>query len=402
MKKLTVTVALMLACGLGWAQTKEAEAPSYEARQLKVEEVNLVSSYYHQEGNNSAVTGGIGTEKLTDYANSFDLVLSKLDRKNRQHTFTADFNIDYYTSASSDKIDPLTISSASKSDTHIYPSVSWRVRDPRTRTTMGVGYSFSTEYDYTSQGFTAQFAKSSVDNNREVTLRASIFLDTWKAILPAELRPANYGSGAENDRVRVDEKPRNSYNLALSVSQVINKRLQLLLIAEPSFQQGLLSTPYHRVYFTDGSLTTERLPGTRLKLPIGLRANYFYGDRVIVRAFYRFYADDWQMVAHTANLEVPVKVTPFLSISPFYRFHTQTAVQYFRAYGQHNPKLLYHTSDYDIGAISTHFVGTGVRLAPPGGVLGMRHWNSLELRYGHYLRSTGMTANIVTLLVKVK
>jgi Protein of unknown function (DUF3570) len=405
MKKRIITVALLLASGLGWAQIKPAETPekpTYEARQLKIEEVNLVSSYYHQEGNNSAVTGGIGTEKLTDYANSFDLVLTKLDWKNRQHTITLDFNIDYYTSASSDKIDPLTVSSASRSDTHIYPSVSWRVRDPNKRTTMGLGYSYSTEYDYKSNGFTAQWAKTSRDNNRELSLRASAFFDTWDAILPSELRPAYYGSGSKRDRVKVDEKPRNSYNLAVSVSQVINKRLQLLLIAEPSFQEGLLSTPFHRVYFTDGSETTERLPGTRLKLPIGLRANYFYGDRVVFRTFYRFYADDWGMVAHTANLEVPIKITPFLSVSPFYRFHTQTAVRYFRPYGQHDPKLLYHTSDYDIGNISTQFVGTGIRMAPPGGLFGIRHWNALELRYGHYLRSTGMTANIITLLVKVK
>lgn len=405
MKKLTVTVALILACGLGWAQTKpktEEETPSYEARQLKIEEINLVSSYYQQDGNNSAVTGGIGTEKLTNYGNSFDLVVSKLDRRNRLHTITADFNIDYYTSASSDNIDPLTISSASKSDIHIYPSLNWRMRDPKTRTSYGLGYSYSTEYDYQSNGFTAQFSKSSKDNNREMTIRGGIFLDTWDAILPSELRPANYGSGTERDRIRVDQKPRNSYNLAVSLSQVINKRLQLLIIAEPSYQEGLLSTPYHRVYFTNGTSTIERLPGTRLKLPIGLRANYFHGDRVIVRTFYRFYADDWRMIAHTANLEVPVKVTPFLSVSPFYRFHTQTAVQYFQAYGQHNPNLLYHTSDYDIGGVTTHFVGTGVRIAPPGGVLGIRHWNALELRYGHYFRSTGMTANIVTLMVKVK
>lgn len=405
MKKLTVTVALILACGLGWAQTKtktEEEKPSYEARRLKIEEINLVSSYYQQDGNNSAVTGGIGTEKLTDYANSFDLVVSKLDRRNRLHTITADFNIDYYTSASSDNIDPLTISSASKSDIHIYPSLNWRMRDPKTRISYGLGYSYSTEYDYQSNGFTAQFSKSSKDNNRELTVRAGVFLDTWDAILPSELRPANYGSGTERDRIRVDQKPRNSYNLAVSLSQVINKRLQLLVIAEPSYQEGLLSTPYHRVYFTNGTSTIERLPGTRLKLPIGVRANYFHGDRAIVRTFYRFYVDDWGMMAHTANLEVPVKVTPFLSVSPFYRFHTQTAVRYFQSYGQHSPNLLYHTSDYDIGGITTHFLGTGVRIAPPGGVLGIRHWNALELRYGHYLRSTGMTANIVTLMMKVK
>ncbi len=111
---------------------------------------------------------------------------------------------------------------------------------------------------------------------------------------------------------------------------MINKRLQMLATVEPSFQDGLLSTPFHRVYFTNGSETTERLPGTRLKFPVSLRANYFEGDRAIIRSFYRFYVDDWGMVAHTASIEVPVKLTPFLSVSPFYRFHAQTAVRYFR------------------------------------------------------------------------
>ncbi|RYF48410.1 MAG: DUF3570 domain-containing protein, partial [Cytophagaceae bacterium] len=193
-----------------------------------------------------------------------------------------------------------------------------------------------------------------------------------------------------------------SFNLALSVSQVVNKRLQMLATVEPSYQEGLLSTPFHRVYFTNGAVTTEKLPGTRMKFPISLRANYFEGDRAILRTFYRFYLDDWGMVAHTASVEVPVKLTPFLSVSPFYRFHTQTAVRYFRPYGQHSPTQTYFTSDYDIGNMTTQFVGSGIRYAPPGGIMGIRGWNALELRYGHYLRSTGMTANIVTLMVKVK
>ncbi|WP_375446124.1 DUF3570 domain-containing protein [uncultured Fibrella sp.] len=402
MKKIVFTVAMLLSLSTVWGQSKPETPSSYEARPLKVEEINFVSSYYNQDGNKSAITGGIGTEKLTDFANSFDLTLSKTDRYGRLHTINIDANIDYYTSASSDNIDPLTISSASKSDVHIYPSVSWRVFDPKSRITKGFGYSYSTEYDYRSHGFTAQFAKLSADRNREVSLRASAFLDTYDAILPSELRPAYYGSGSQNDRVKVDSKPRNSFNLALSVSQVINKRLQMLATVEPSYQDGLLSTPFHRVYFTNGAETTEKLPGTRLKFPVSLRANYFQGDRAILRSFYRFYVDDWGMVAHTASVELPVKLTPFLSISPFYRFHTQTAVDYFRPYGQHSPTQTYYTSDYDIGNMSTHFVGSGIRYAPPGGIMGIRGWNALELRYGHYLRSTGMTANIITLMVKVK
>ena len=400
MKKICRSVSLLL--GLMRAGYAQTTAPAYEARKLKIEELNLVSSYYNQDGNNSAVTGGIGSEKLTDYAQSFDLVLKSTDRRNRQHSLVFDLNIDHYTSASSDKIDPLTVSSASRSDTHIYPTVSWSVHDDASRTTKGIALSYSTEYDYKSYGINLSFVKASADNNRELSVKAGAFFDTWTVILPAELRPEGYGSGAEGDTDPVDHKPRNSYNAGLSLSQIVNKRMQVLLTVEPAFQQGLLSTPFHRMYFTDGSETVERLPGTRLKLPVALRLHYFFGDRVILRSFYRYYVDDWGMQAHTVNLETPIKITSFASVSPFYRYSRQTAVRYFAAYGQHAPTDRYYTSDYDISGFTSQFLGAGVRLAPPGGLLGIRSWQSVELRYGHYTRSTGMVANSITLLAKFK
>lgn len=402
MKKIILTVGLFTAFLKGTQAQTANDKEAYEKRKLKIEEVNLVSSYYGQDGNNSAVTGGIGTEKLSDFANSIDLKLSFIDRKSRQHSIVADFNIDHYTSASSDNIDPLTVSSASRSDTHIYPSLSWSMKDDATHTTRGLSYSYSTEYDYQSHGFNFNFSKSSKDNNSEFSLKAGAFFDTWTAILPSELRPLGYGSAAEGDRDPVAYKPRNSYNLALSFSQIINKRLQVLFTVEPSYQQGLLSTPYHRVYFTDGSHTVEKLPGSRFKLPVGARISYFMGDRLILRGFYRFYNDDWGMTAHTVNIEASYKVTPFFSVSPFYRFSNQTAVRYFKAYRKHSPTATYYTSDYDISGFTSHFIGAGIRLAPPGGLLGIKHWNTLELRYGHYLRSTGMVGNSVTLAMKLK
>jgi hypothetical protein len=401
MKKICISVGLLLTM-LRAGHAQSTEKPAYEKRKLKFEEVNIVSSYYHQDGNNSAVTGGIGTEKLTDLAQSFDLVMSKTDQKNRLHTFAFDFNIDHYTSASSDNIDPLTVSSASRSDTHVYPSLSWSVNNPANRTTKGVALSYSTEYDYKSYGINLSFAKASADNNREISVKAGAFFDTWKLILPPELRPEGYGSGAHGDRDPVAYKPRNSYNASLSLSQIINKRLQVLLTVEPAFQQGLLSTPFHRIYFRDGSETVERLPGSRLKLPIGIRLHYFAGDRVIVRAFYRYYIDDWGMQAHTVNLETPIKLTSFLSVSPFYRFSHQTAVRYFAAYGQHSLTEKYYTSDYDISGFNSQFIGAGIRMAPPGGLFGTGHWQSVELRYGHYIRSTGMVANNITFLARIK
>ena len=382
------------------AQSSVEENADYEKRKLKIDEINFVTSYYHQEGDKSAVTGGIGTEKLTDYANSFDLKMSKYDFKNRQHNFTLDFNIDYYTSASSDAIDPRTVSGASAADFHIYPSISWSMKNPKNRITQGLTYSFSKEYDYISNGFTASWAKASKDNNREFSVKASAFIDKWTIILPIEFRSGTVGSGRGGGPQNT--KPRNSYTAAFSLSQVINERLQLMAIVEPSYQEGLLSTPFHRIYFSDNTVDIEKLPGSRLKLPIGVRASYFFGDNTILRAFYRYYMDDWGMTAHTVNLEGSYKITPFISISPYFRFNNQTAVDYFNGYKQNLSTSDYYSSDYDISGMNTNFYGSGVRFAPVNGVLGMKHLSSIELRYGHYTRTTGMVANIITMALKMK
>lgn len=400
MKKIFITAGLLVSMLFRTtAQSSVEENTDYEKRKLKIDEINFVTSYYHQEGDKSAVTGGIGTEKLTDYANSFDLKMSKYDLKNRQHNFTLDFNIDYYTSASSDAIDPRTVSGASAADFHVYPSISWSMKNPKNRVTEGLTYSFSKEYDYISHGFTASWAKASKDNNREFSIKASAFIDKWTVILPIEFRTGTVGSGKGGAQ---NTKPRNSYSAAFSLSQVVNERLQLMAIVEPSYQEGLLSTPFHRIYFSDNTVAVEKLPGSRMKLPIGVRASYFFGDNAILRAFYRYYMDDWGMTAHTVNLEGSYKITPFISISPYFRFNNQTAVDYFKGYKENNSASAYYSSDYDISGMNTNFYGSGVRFAPVNGVLGMKHWSSVELRYGHYTRTTGMVANIVTMALKMK
>jgi hypothetical protein len=405
MKKITFTVAALLGLfGSLAAQVQDSVSSAYKAKKLKIEEVNFVSGYYSQNGNNSAITGGIGTEKLFDVANSLEIKLTKTDRFNRVHTIAADVNIDYYSSASQDNIDPLTISGASRTDTHIYPTISWNMKNDQNHTNRGAMFSYSTEYDYKSYGFNFNFSKSSKDNNREITFKAGTYQDTYTAILPSELRPNGYSSGAEGDKANLYHKPRNTYNSSVSLSQIVNRRLQVLLIVEPTYQEGLLSTPFHRTYFTDGSERVEKLPGSRIKIPIGLRGSYFMGDKVIIRTFYRFYADNWGMKAHTFSLEMPVKITPFVSLSPFYRFNSQSAIRYFAPYMQHDPGSEYYSSDYDLSSFQSHFVGSGIRFAPPGGIAGIRHFASLEFRYGHFYRNagTGMQSNILTLAAKFK
>ncbi len=377
-----------------------SDSASYKPKKLRIEEVNLISGYYVQDGNNSAVTGGIGTEKLTDFANTLDVVLLKSDKHGRQYTWTAEMGIDHYSSASSDKIDPHTVSSASSADTRKYPSLSFARRDNKGNT-LGLAASYSSEFDYTSYGLGLRYARTSKDDNREFSIQLQSYFDTWNVIYPVELRPPNGAYSGQDEHPQIF-KPRDSYSASLSYSHVINKRLQVALLLDLISQTGLLATDYQRVYFIDHSVGIEHLPGTRFKIPIGVRANYFLGDRVVLRLYLRYYQDDWSIRAYTTNIESPIKLNAFISVSPFYRFYVQSAAPYFSAYGTHSVSETYYTSDYDLSAFSSHFLGTGIRFAPEHGVFKIKHWSSLELRYGHYIRSTGLYSDILTLSAAFK
>ncbi len=398
MKKIVITVAALVMC----LNVAKAQSDSTSNRKLKIDEVNFITSYYHQDGNNSAVTGGIGSEKLDDFGNSIDLQLSRFDKKNNKHTFGVELGIDVYSSASSDKIDPTTISSASSKDVRISPSLNYLKENAKNNTALGGGVSFSQEFDYTSIGANVLFAKATKDKNREFSAKASVFLDTWSVILPVELRNIEtdfkYKQG--------DNAPRNSYNLALGLSQVVNQRLQVSILTDIGYQTGLLGTAYQRVYFGDNgnNAYSEKLPDNRFKLPVGLRANYFLGDKFILRSFYRFYTDSWNLTAHTAELEIPYKITPFVSIAPFYRFYSQSGVDYFKPYKEHllSDNSEFYTSDYDLSKFTSHLFGLNFRMVSANGLMGVKKLNVVELRYSYYNRSTDLTSHLITLALKFK
>ena len=73
---------------------------TYNPRELHIDEINLVSSYYRQNGDHSPVTGGIGTEKVTDIANGIDLKLAWQVEELHKNALTFGLGYDHHTSAS--------------------------------------------------------------------------------------------------------------------------------------------------------------------------------------------------------------------------------------------------------------------------------------------------------------
>ena len=288
---------------------------------------------------------------------------------------------------------------------------------------LGVYYSAENNYYY-SFGVNANVSKKNKTNG-EFSLKVVGFFDQIKMIYPTEFIPVKAttpldsslqlhyittASGrtelvnlngnviGKSHSPEIPSKPRNTLTASFSFSQIINQRMQGSIEMDMVYQNGYLGLPFHRVFLNTSPITDsiEKLPSQRLKLPIGFRLNYFLGDNVILRSYYRFYVDSWGLVSNTFNLEVPVKITPFVSISPFYRYYMQTAVSYFAPYAVHSPSEQYYTSNYALAAFNSNMFGAGLRLAPPRGVL-MSGLRILELRYAHYTQTTDLNANIISL-----
>jgi len=111
-----------------FAQSVEKDSATYASKPLKVDEINLVSSYYTQNGDHSAITGGIGTERVVDLANGIDVKWVGFDKNQRKHSLTATLGIDHHSSASSAFVNK---SGASKTGgTRVYPPLTGRWKMP--------------------------------------------------------------------------------------------------------------------------------------------------------------------------------------------------------------------------------------------------------------------------------
>ncbi|AMJ65185.1 DUF3570 domain-containing protein [Hymenobacter sp. PAMC 26628] len=417
MKFLRLVGLLLLAPAAAWAQGTPtpnrldgsgvpATAAPVSRGPLAVgeTEVDILGSYYQQNGDHSAVEGGIGTQHLTDVSPAIILNVP-LDSVTR---LAANVGFDYYASASTDRIDQV-LSSPSAQDVRYHADFGLARLLADKLTTVGAGAGVSKEYDYLSFNVVGSYARTSRDGNRQFSAAGQVFIDRVTLILPAELRP-----GGPRDK-KYGSDNRQSFNLSLVYAQVLSKRLQVAISAEPVAQRGLLSTPFQRVYFFDsspvlgapgalGTAKAELLPRLRYKYPVGLRLTYYATDLVQLRGFYRFYNDNFGIRAHTFELEAPVKVTPFFTLYPFYRYHTQTASTYFAPYLAHSVADEFYTSDYDLAAFTAQKVGLGFRYAPLYGLgrfktpFGGRvaKFKSVDLRYGHYWQTTGLTANVVS------
>jgi len=187
-------------------------------------EVSFLTSYYSQEGDHASVTGGIGTEKLTDFTPTVIITMPL----NPDEVLTFEVGISAYSSASSSNGNPFDISGSSAGydddhdddydddyddDNENYTGGGQKIGTPwiessgasasdiwstivvdhskysedRNQIT-NKNFSIANEYDYNSIGFGGGITKLYNQKNTSLSFAGKIFIDKWNPVYPTELK----------------------------------------------------------------------------------------------------------------------------------------------------------------------------------------------------------------------
>ena len=397
MKKKYLTLPLLLATL--FAASQKLPVSTYKKQRISKTDIQTLFSYYTQDGDHSAITGGKGTEQLTVFINELTITT----QKDSLNTYELNAGVDVITSASKDNID-FVMSSASRVDARIYVNPTY-TRSFKGNIKASIGTGFSVESDYTSIPLSVSISKAHPSASSEISASFKCFFDDlrWgrldidiqrplKLIYPSELRYKEWFS----------IYGRNSFNLQVAWYKAINPKLQLAVFPELVYQHGLLSTPYHRVLFTDNSIRVENLPVNRWKIPLAVQLNAFVTDKIILKGYYRYYRDDFGIRAHTLQLETPIELSNQLTITPLVRLYTQVRSKYFREFKEHVISEEYYTSDHDLSGLRSFKVGLGFRYVPAKEIQNHYFFHEFDLHYSYYHRSDQLYSHIISLLMELR
>jgi hypothetical protein len=379
----------------------------YKKKVLESVEVDFLASYYTQSGQNAAVSGGIGDESLQNVTPNIVISIPLKD----DDVISIDAGISAYTSASSSNVNPFdgneeadpyqASSGASKADVLTHLKINYSHSADDRNSIWSANTSLSSEYDYFSVGGGGSFTKLFNDKNTEISIKGNVYIDNWKIIYPSELRSVS-------NFKKLDGSGRNSYSGGLGFSQILSKNIQGAVNFDVIYQKGLLSTPFQRVYFQDFENTyfenfqladdIERMPSSRTKYAGGTFINFYVNQSFVIKTFYRYYQDNWDIKSHTASIELPIKISDYFTLYPYYRFYDQTAAKYFAPYEGHVSTEEFYTSDYDLSGFTANQYGFGVSYTDI--FTEKKIWRfglkSIDLKYNYYNRNSGLTASIIT------
>jgi hypothetical protein len=289
--------------------------------------------------------------------------------------------VDIVTAASPDAVD--VISTASRTNEAV--ALDWTITyGEKTTLPISASAGFHTEENYRSYGFGIAGALALAESNTVVEAGATQLVDWFDRYLI--------------DGVRDDFAPRSATAVSAGVTQVLSPWTVAHLDYGITHQRGVLTNTWNIVPLVDpatGTATriTEVLPATRTRHAAVARVAEWLPWEGALKAAYRFYADDWGIVAHSAEFEIDQRLHPWLHVGALYRIHTQTAASFHA--DALTEETRHRTADSDLAAFDAHGVGGKAVLDLPVSL----SWASrihAEVAVERYTRTNDLEAMVYT------
>lgn len=270
-------------------------------------------------------------------------------RQNDNLVHVLDVPVDVVTHASADALDAVSSASLQTTSGDFTLNTTWDVSDDDIVSFRG-GYHIEEEWQsgYGGVGYTRELA----DDNATLSLQTNLIVDFF-----SDIDERGNQNGTAN---------RTSASIDAQFSQVLSETTVAWLGYGLTIQEGTLARTWNAVPVAGGgAVIAERLPDKRSRHALYARiAQHLPWTGSTLRAGYRYYLDDFDATAHSADFMLHQSVLPWLDLRASYRLHSQTAVSFFvdeapaSARGADTPV----TSDSDLGAFDATELGAALWL----------------------------------------
>jgi hypothetical protein len=356
----------------------------------RFEEVASRFTYFNQSGSgyqSQAGPGVAGSEALGVWSPS--VVLRARQNEQVQHTLFAP--VDIITSASTDAIDVVTSASRTNETLTLDFNTQYKAT-PDDLATFRYGVHLEEWYRSVFGGLA--YVHELAQDNATLGLSANGYVDVFRPYGPfGGLEPPGDKRGV-----------RGALNVNAEVSQILSPTTLVKGSYGLTWQAGELLTPWNSVPVgCDPQVTAcltrvqERFPRSRLRHALyGLLAQHVPITQSTLRLSYRFYADDFDVRAHTLQMELYQYATARAYIRLNYRAHRQNAVYFWTRslplfpFDPNAPR----TADSDLAEFWAHELGGKlfIYINPPGSY----PQHHVDVSINHYWRTNGLWVDIVS------
>jgi hypothetical protein len=160
-------------------------------------------------------------------------------------------------------------------------------------------------------------------------------------------------------------------SLGFAWDQVLSRSTTITLGYDLSLLHGFQANPYRMANYATMGAGPEHHPEQRTRnAPYVWFSHFFERTRSAIKLNYRFYRDDWALMAHAIDTRIHQEVGDNLELRLRYRYYIQSESYFNKPGGYTAPDIVagtpgdrYITSDPKMTAFHDHTLGFKVRLA---------------------------------------